>query len=140
MIFEIEICSFSFLVFPFANINSKFTLPTSLPTSKATLKFFEKGFQLHEYFQNRLSTYIFFSKSASNFQIFPKSASNFQLFTKSASNFQLFQNCLPTSNFSIVIWGGTVPPQIAYLCSPVTVENFENNFCGRMDFFSFIVR
>ena len=60
MIFEIEICSFSFLVFPFANINSKFTLPTSLPTSKATLKFFEKGFQLHEYFQNRLSTYIFF--------------------------------------------------------------------------------
>ena len=121
MIFEIEICSFSFLVFPFANINSNFTLPTSLPTTKVyvpTLNFFEKGFQLHEYFQNRLPTYIFFSKSASNFQIFPKSASNFQLFAKSASNFQLFQNCLPTSNFSIVIWGGTVPPQIAYLCSP----------------------
>ena len=124
MIFEIEICSFSFLVFPFANINSKFTLPTSLPTSKATLKFFEKGFQLHEYFQNRLSTYIFFSKSASNFQIFPKSASNFQLFTKIGFQLPTFSNL--ASNFQLQyhnLGGGPSPPQIAYFYSPGFLSN-----------------
>ena len=115
MIFYIEIAlSFPFHFAHFSILNSNFTLPMFLTTSKFKnsniqvvrkkasnfLRFLRIGFQL-----------TFFSKSASNFQIFPKSASNFQLFTK--IGFQLPTFSKLASNFQLQYrnLGGTLPPR-----------------------------
>ena len=96
---------------PFQLLRLKFQLPSFSEKVSNTPSSFKIGFQFTFYqiwlpnsnfFQIRLPTSNFFQN---------------RLLT---SNF--LPNRLPTSNFSTIIEGGTVPPSIAYYCSPGLVE------------------
>ena len=90
----------------FPKIGSQFTFFCKIDLQLRT--FFKISFQLLNFFRNQLLT--------SNFFQIRLPTSNFFQNRLPTSNF--LPNRLPTSNFSTIIEGGTVPPSIAYFCSP----------------------
>ena len=80
--------------------------------------FFHNRLKPSNFFQNQLPTSNFFRNRlpTSNFFQIRLPTSNFLQNRVPTSNF--LPNRLPTSNFSTIIEGGTVPPSIAYFCSP----------------------
>ena len=85
--------------------------------------FFHNRLKPSNFFQNQLPTSNFFRNRlpTSNFFQIRLPTSNFLQNRVPTSNF--LPNRLPTSNFSTIIEGGTVPPSIAYFCSPVNEQN-----------------